>query len=243
MSWRHGVTRTMRVAGVSLAVFLAGASLARAADWIELFNGKDLTGWKPKGPAEKSKWTVGTAKLKADDPRFLEVTPGGHELINALAKGEHSLDFYTEAKFGDAILEIEVMVPKGSNSGIYVMGEYEIQVLDSFGRPKVGPGDMGGIYGRTAPLVNASKAPGEWQKYVIEYRAPKFDAEGKKIVNTRVVKITLNDQVIHDNVEVKGSTGGPLVGKEAPTGALMLQGNHGAVAFRNIRIKPLEAAK
>lgn len=222
------------------AMLLSSPGLSWAADWVELFNGKDLTGWKAKDP-KHSQWGVGTAKLKPGKPNELICEPGGKELINLVPP--HSSDFYTEAKFGDAILEIEVMVPKGSNSGIYVMGEYEIQIFDSFGKQKVGPGDMGGIYGNAAPKVNACKAPGEWQKYVIEYRAPRFDAQGKKIANARIVKATLNDQVIHDNVEIKGSTGGPLVGKEAPQGALMLQGNHGAVAYRNIRIQPLAADK
>ena len=69
------------------------------------------------------------------------------------------------------------MVPKGSNSGIYVMGEYEVQILDSYGKPadKLTQGDLGALYSAAAPKVNASKKPGEWQKFVIEFQAPKFD--------------------------------------------------------------------
>jgi hypothetical protein len=142
---------------------------------------------------------------------------------------------YTEVEFGDCVLTIEVMVPKGSNSGIYLMGNYEIQILDSFGKEKVGAGDIGGLYGAAAPKVNAAKAPGEWQKFEIDFTAPKFDGE-TKTANARFNKITLNGQVIHENVELKKQTGGNLGRGEGPVGPLMFQGNHGPVAYRNIRI-------
>ena len=141
---------------------------------------------------------------------------------------------------GDAVIEVEVMVAKGQNSGIYVMGEYEVQVLDSFGKEKVGAGDMGGLYGAAAPKVNASKAPGEWQKYVIDYRAPKFDADGKKTSNLKFVKIELNGQVLHENVELKGPTPSGVTGKEAATGPIMFQGDHGLVAYRNLKVTPVK---
>jgi hypothetical protein len=208
---------------------------AAAADQcVEPFNGKDLAGWKFLGAAERSKWVVGTAALEEGNPAAIHVTPGGQELINA----RRSVDIYTEDKFGDCLIEVEVMVPKGSNSGIYLMGNYEVQVLDSFGRQNVNRGDMGAIYGQAAPTVNASKAPGQWQAFAIDFRAPRFDAAGKKIANARMVKCTLNGQVIHDNVEIDGPTGGPM-GPETASGPLRFQGDHGPVAFRNIKIKPL----
>jgi hypothetical protein len=148
----------------------------------------------------------------------------------------HGRDIYSKEKFGDCTIHVEVMVPKGSNSGIYLMGEYEIQILDSFGKKNVGPGDMGGVYGTAAPKVNAAKAPGEWQQYVIEFQTPRFDADGKKTANAKLVKVTLNGQVIHENLEIKGVTGGALTGKESTAGPLMFQGDHGAVAYRNIKI-------
>ena len=135
------------------------------------------------------------------------------------------------------------MVPKGSNSGIYVMGEYEIQVLDSWGRVKMGGGDMGAVYGASPPHVNACKRPGQWQKYVIDFRSPKFYANGKKVENgnARLVRVELNGKVLHDeNLKLSGPTGGALTGEEAPTGPLMFQGNHGPVAYRNIIVKPLK---
>lgn len=203
------------------------------------FNGTNLDGWKVKGDPANSGLTVGTAALDADDPTKLTVTPaeeGKGDLVNAKA---HALDFYTEGKWGDAVYAVEFMVPKGSNSGIYIMGEYEVQILDSFGREKVGPGDVGGLYGAQAPAKNASKAPGEWQKMVIFFEAPKFDGD-KKISNAKFVKVLLNGETIHENVELPGVTPGGVDGKEKPAGPLMFQGNHGEVAYRNIRIGVVE---
>ncbi len=206
-----------------VTVFTGVASLPAADDKpdtvkpILLFNGKDLTGWKFRGPESKSKWVVGIAQLDEKDPSRLVVThpeksaPGELQLINTSG----SLDIYTDQKFGDGTFEIEVMVPKGSNSGAYVMGQYEVQIFDSFGQKNLGYVDMGGIYGVAAPKVNAAKKPGEWQKFVIEYLAPRFE-DGKKTGNVKFVKVTLNDQVIHENLEVKGPTGGSLNGKDVP---------------------------
>lgn len=208
------------------------------------FNGKDLSGWEAKKEADlTSKWTVGTAKQSAAHPEQLEVTPGGQELINAAPGHATSTDFFTKEKYGDMHLEIELMVPKGSNSGVYVMGEYEVQVLDSYGKKdsEMGAGDIGAIYSAAVPKVNASKAPGEWQKLVIDFRAPKFDAAGKKTANAVFVRVELNGKVLHENVEMKEQTPGGVTGQEHATGPIMLQGNHGAVAYRNIKITPLAA--
>jgi hypothetical protein len=239
MKCRGFVILSARVAIASAVLLLGSLCMQAAEKWIEPFNGKDLAGWKLRGKPSQSKWVVGTASMDPKNPAVLSVTPGGHEMVNRVP---HSVDIYTEQKFGDVLLEVELMVAKGSNSGIYLMGEYEIQVLDSYGRKTPGPGDMGGIYGAAAPKVNASKPAGQWQKYRIEFRAPRFDAQGKKTADARFVKVTLNGQVIHENVDMHGATGGAL-GPEAATGPLMFQGDHGPVAFRNIKIKPLDAEK
>jgi len=223
----------------ALLILATGFALAEDAKPIEPFNGKDLSGWKTKGEPEKSKWTVGTATLDPENPGKIKVVAGGSDLINAVGG---ATDGYSEAKFGDCVIELEVFVPKGSNSGVYVMGEYEVQVFDSFGKEdaKMGGGDMGAIYSAQAPKVNATKAPGQWNKYVIDFRAPKFDAEGKKTKNALFVKVTLNDQVLHENVEMKGPTPGGVTGKEATTGPIMFQGDHGPVAYRNIKVTPVK---
>ncbi len=228
----------MRYSPLSLLlVALLSASLVAAEKQqvIKPFNGKDLTGWLTVGGKPEETLKVGTAKVDPNNEGGLIVEPGGSDLVNPLA---HAKDFYTEEKFGTAVYEVEFMVPKGSNSGVYIMGEYEIQILDSFGREEVGPGDVGGLYGAQAPMVNAAKAPGQWQKFVIDFQAPKFDASGNKVANALFKRITLNGKVIHENVEMKQQTPGGVSGKEAPLGPLMFQGNHGAVAYRNIQIMP-----
>src|SRR5262249_12073676 len=138
-----------------LIVCLAAA--AAAADKVVTpFNGTTLEGWAYKGSKEKSKWVVGRATLDEKDPKKLAVAvlpteadggPGVREMVNK----EGSVDIYTEQKFGDCTIELEFMIPKDSNSGVYVMGEYEVQILDSFGKDKVGPGDLGGLYNNAAP--------------------------------------------------------------------------------------------
>jgi len=227
-------------------MILAAAALVTGCAGVEKsawpFNGKNLNRWKVVGDPAKSKWSVGKAVVSSADPKLLEVKPGGMEMVNAPAKFGEGVDIYSsEAYFGDCRIEVEVMVPKDSNSGIYVMGEYEIQVLDSFGREKMGQGDIGAVYGAAAPTINASKKPGEWQKFVIEYQAPRFDAAGNKTANFKLLRVVLNGTLLHENLELKGPTPGGVTGKEAATGPIMFQGNHGPVAYRNIRISPLKS--
>jgi hypothetical protein len=234
--------RSMKRTLFTLIALLVATLPAGAQDKVlKPFNGKDLTGWKLRGDATNSKWQVGTSMMDEKTPNLLVFSPLTAntqipEMVNAIPAKSKSVDISTEAKYGDAIIDLELMVPKGSNSGIYVMGEYEVQVLDSYGRQKVQASDLGGLYGAAAPRVNASKKPGEWQHMIIDYQAPKYDAAGKKTANMKFVKITLNDQVIHENVEMKGPTPTGLTGKEAPTGPIMFQGDHGPVSFRNIKV-------
>jgi hypothetical protein len=218
-----------------LSLVIVLAIVAADAKAVELFDGSTLKGWKMKGDAKRSKWAVGIATLDEKNPSKLAVKPVKEkgEMVNASG----SVDAYSEKTFGDCTIEVEFMVPKGSNSGVYVMGEYEVQILDSYGKKKVGPGDLGGLYSAAAPKVNAAKKPGEWQKFVIEFEAPKFK-DGKKVKNAKFVKVTLNGTVIHENVEMKGPTPGGLTGKEKAEGPVMFQGDHGPVTFRNVRVTP-----
>jgi hypothetical protein len=148
------------------------------------------------------------------------------------------------------IAHIEFMVPKGSNSGVYFMGRYEIQVLDSWGKEEVIHSDAGGIYERwdenrepkgyegVRPRKNASRKPGEWQEFDVIFQAPRFDSDGKKIANATFIKVIHNGIVIHENVEVTGPTRAAMneYDPEQSKGPLMLQGDHGPVAYRNIWI-------
>jgi len=190
---------------------------------------------------------AGAVKLEADNEKKMFVTDGEGVLINGMVgKTEHLI---TKDNHGDTRLKLEFMIPKGSNSGVYLQGRYEIQILDSWGREKMVSGDCGGIYQRwdenrkenkgfegTPPPVNASKKSGEWQHLLISFKAPRFNAEGEKIKNAVFKKVKLNGVRLHRNVEVTGPTRSSLDDIEEPTGPLMLQGDHGQVAFRNIRI-------
>ncbi len=225
----------------SLFVLMVCSFTVAAADPVNPFNGKDLKGWKVKD--EKSnKWQACVVSVNPSKPTEFVVgvnnSPDGKGavLANVVA---HGSDIATDEKFGDCLVELEFLIPQGSNSGIYMMGEYEVQILDSFGKAndKLGMGDLGALYSAAAPKVNAAKRSGEWQKFVIDFQAPKFEGD-KKIANAKFIKVTLNDTVLHENIEMKQQTPGGLTGKEAPTGPLMFQGNHGAVAFRNIKITP-----
>jgi hypothetical protein len=222
-------------ASVALLLLPSAATIGQEGKEIQPFSGKDLNGWSLKQPVEKSHWVVGYARPSSSDPKTLEVSQDGDGPPQLINKASGGVDAYTNQKWGDQTISLELMVPKGSNSGVYVQGEYEVQVLDSFGKDKVGPGDLGGLYNAAAPKVNAAKKPGEWQTMVIEFQAPKFDGD-KKVQNAKFVKVTLNGQVIHENVEMKGPTPGGVTGKEAAKGPLMFQGNHGPVAYRNIKI-------
>jgi len=189
-------------------------------------------GWKTKH-TDKGQWVVGAAAADATDARKLTATSAGKELVNI----KPGSDLISEDKYGDCTVEVEFMIPKGSNSGVYLMGEYEVQILDSYGKADkdLKPGDMGGIYTYAAPRTNATRKPGEWQKFVIEFQAPKFEGT-KKVSNAKFLKVTFNDAVIHENVECKGPTPGGLTGKEMAEGPLMFQGDHGQVALRNIKV-------
>lgn len=160
-------------------------------------------------------------------------------------------DLFTKMEHGDLDLDLDFMMIKGSNSGIYLQGRYEIQLLDSWGKKYPKYGDNGGIYQRwdesrpegqkgyegVAPRINTSKAPGLWQNIKISFQAPRFDANGKKIANAKFLYIILNGILIHENVEVTGVTGGALSQNEVEVGPLRIQGDHGSVAFRNIKYK------
>jgi len=221
--------------------WIAGSLLGQDG-WTE------LTGesWKPNA------WlAVGGASLDPNDPKKLTSTDGKGVILNG--KEGKTPNIFSAADLKDVELHVEFMVSKGSNSGVYLMGRYEIQILDSWGVKYPHYSDCSGIYQRWdpkrgkgnegyeghAPKVNASKAPGEWQTFDIVFRAPRFDAAGKKTSPARFVKVTHNGQVVHENVEVTGTTRAGAWEEEKPEGPIMLQGDHGPVAFRALRYRAL----
>lgn len=214
--------------------------------WVSLFNGKDLSGWKLKqdDDAHRATWTVvSSVKLDSADPKKLVGEgAGGEDGILFRQPIDHGSDIFTEKRLGDGEFHIEFMVPQSSNSGVYVMGQYEVQILDSYGKPdgELGQGDVGAIYSAAAPSTNAAKEPGAWQTFHIVFQAPRFDGDGNKTAKAKFLSVKLNGTEIQKDVEVEGPTGGHLPGGEAAEGPLMIQGDHGIVALRNIRFKPAD---
>jgi len=226
---------------IAIVVFAVTAN----AQSKKLFSGKDLSGWKQSSGAWKA---AGSVPLDPADPRKFKIEPGTGVLVNG-DQGKTS-NLLTDAAFGDVEAHVEFVVPKGSNSGVYFQSRYEIQVLDSWGVKDLKYGDCGGVYASCSepkpdfkgrpPSVNASKPPGEWQTFDIVFRAPRFDASGKKTENARFVKVTHNGKVIHENVDAPRPTCAAASLDEKPTGPLMLQGDHGPVAYRNLTVKSVK---
>ena len=224
-----------------LALFLGlvvGVGTAVGGETTALFDGKDLDGWRPLGGRGPMQWQVGQASLDPADPTKLVVTQPGEELICP----RRGVNLSSVERFGDCHLELEFMVSKGSNSGVKMMNIYEIQILDSYGKSQVGIQDCGAVYDENAPLVNATHPPGQWQTLVIDFRAPRFDAAGHKTANAKFVRVVLNGQVVQRNVEIAHGTNVSRHAPEHPTGPIYLQGDHGPVAFRHLRVRPLDEA-
>jgi hypothetical protein len=195
----------------------------------------------------------------AGDPRHekkLSGTPGAGLLVNQPVAGGKNDPLVTAWEHGDLDLSLDFLVPPGSNSGVYLQGRYEVQILDSAGVKVPTFSDCGGIYQRwdpargpgrygfegSAPKANASRAPGLWQHLEIQFRAPRFDAAGAKTANARFVKVVLNGYVVQENVEVTGPTQASPYADEKPAGPLLIQGDHGPVALRNLAVRRYGAA-
>jgi hypothetical protein len=226
----------------------AAAQPTGEGGWTDLFAGKNLDAWNKSTGA----WFVaGRVGLDPDNARRLKAEPGEGILVNGRSGRTNNL--ISRQEFADVDVHLEFLIPKRSNSGVKLMGLYEIQIFDSHGKKELTGADCGGIYPRAeqlptyhhiddgfAPRVNAARPAGEWQSLDIAFQAPRFDAAGKKTANARFVKVVLNGQVIHDNIEVPCPTGHAWrLKKEVPRGPLLLQADHGPVAFRNVRVRPL----
>jgi len=250
--WRSLIGKA--ATALALLALLSSAVLAEqpSGNWVKLLEGDDdgkvlpFSAWRqPTG-----EWLiVGEVFLDPKDEKRLAWKPGTGVAVNG-PKGQTG-HLLTKMEHADVEAHIEFMVSKGSNSGVYFMGRYEIQVFDSWDVKQLQHSDCGGIYQRwrdgkgfegRPPRVNASRKPGEWQTFDVLFRAPRFDATGKKIANATFIKVVHNGKVIHENEEVTGPTRAAVFNDEKPTGPLMLQGDHGPVAYANVRIRPLEAA-
>jgi Domain of Unknown Function (DUF1080) len=255
----------MRIPCVVLAVFLQDvglynlmtAKMAAAAaqestaaaveqsKWVALADDVSLQAWRqPTG-----EWAiVGNAWQSSEDPKRLTTKPGRGVLVNGFTG--KTTDILSRSEHKDVELHVEFMVPQGSNSGIYFQSRYEIQIIDSWGKKAPTSGDCGGIYERWkdgrgfeghAPKVNASRPPGKWQSFDVLFRAPRFNSKGEKVASARFIKVVHNGQTIHENVEVHGPTRASSFDDEKSAGPLMLQGDHGPVAFRNLRLRHIQS--
>ncbi len=177
----------------------------------------------------------------------------GQSLIVNLPDANNRANLVTKQSFGDLDMDFDFMMAPGSNSGIYLLGLYEIQLRDSWGVAHPAYSDCGGVYERwndankgnegfegTAPYYNACKAPGLWQHMHISFQAARFDGQGKKIEQARVISVTLNGIEVVTEVALTGPTRGAMFAEDKATGPVLIQGDHGAVAFRNIQIQSFD---
>jgi hypothetical protein len=196
------------------------------SDAVVLFDGKDLSKWAHKD-GSAAKWKLGSG--------YFETTPKTGYI-------------YTRQAFGDCQLHVEFAEPsppKGEdqdrgNSGVFLMGLYEIQVLDSYQNKTYADGSAAAVYGQYPPLVNASRPPGEWQSYDIVFHGPRFGSDGKV---TRKARVTVlhNGVLVQDNVEIQGSTATdePEYEKQPDKLPLALQDHNHPVRYRNIWVREL----
>jgi hypothetical protein len=194
---------------LSLAVILCTVASSHAEDFRPLFNGKDLIGWHLRKPDGKSAWKVEDGILKND-----------------LAPGSHGVDLVTDEKFWNFVVRYEYQVPDGSNSGFYLRGRHEIQILGDFKTGKPSLGGNGAIYQHTLPNTFASKPGDEWQT-----------VEATMIGNK--ITVVLNGLKIHDNVVCERATGSELDKNVLEPGSFFIQGDHGTVWFRKVEVKEL----
>jgi hypothetical protein len=208
---------------------------------------QDLSSFQQPG---ESWQIIGDLRADLNKPNVFSTTKGTGILLNLPDKKKHGKDLFTRMEHGDMDLELDFMMAKGSNSGIYLQGLYELQLADSWGAKNVNSAINGGVYERWdeskhegqkgyqgyAPRQNVSRAPGLWQHLKVSFQAPRFDASGKKIENARVLKAELNGVTIHEDLELFGPTRGAISNEEKAKGPLRIQGDHGAVAFRNVKM-------
>ena len=199
----------MRLLALLLTLTLTTFAADPEAGFKPLFNGKDTAGWKLRRPDGHNRWTIEDGLLK-----------------NTVNKGEHGTDLVTEQKYWNFTVRYEFQVPDGSNSGFYLRGRHEIQILGDFQSGKPSKSGNGAIYNQTAPSEFASKPGGEWQT-----------CEATIIGNK--ITVTLNGKKVHDNVECNVATGSEIDKNVTEPGPLFLQGDHGTVWFRKMRIKEL----
>jgi sugar phosphate isomerase/epimerase len=239
--------RKLKTIVILIALACLAMSASNQAEKIHLLK-EGLSAWQ-----EVERWQVGGDVVTSTrDEKKLAIKRGNGVIVNG--RDGYAPNLLTIDSFGDCRAHIEFMVPRGSNSGVYFMGRYEIQVFDSWGVKEPKHSDCGGIYQRwdekreskgyegRNPKVNASLPPGQWQCFDVIFKAPRFYEDQEKKDNAEFVKVLHNGIPIHENQSLSGPTRASAFGDEKAAGPLMLQGDHGPVAYRNIWIEPLEGA-
>jgi len=203
--------------------------------WLFLTWGDALGRWESSG------WTLCDADLDPADRTRFTTKEGNGALLNV---GPSPSPFVSKQSFGDCKLHLRFQLPEKGNSGVYLMGRYEVQLFDSSGKEAdLTMGDCGGIYrgqnwpGR-APDFNAFRGAGQWHDLDVEFQPPRFDEKGKKTENARFLRVRIDDVLLQENVEVPEPTLGALFADEAPEGPLMIQGDHTQVAIGDVRVFP-----
>jgi hypothetical protein len=251
--WR---TRFRLIDVLTIAIAFAPSmvlSIGTAAEdrgWTELIGDHGLDAWRRPTAA----WfEAGDARPDPSDSTRLAPLAGKGVILNG-ADGR-TRNLISAAEYGDVEIELEFLIPRGSNSGIKLQGLYEIQIADRRETDKLTGSDCGGIYPRAelfpryhqlddgrAPSENAARPAGEWQSLSLKFQAPRFDARGKKTANARLRDVVLNGRTIHRDVELKSPTGHAWRIPESPRGPILLQGDHGPVAFRKLRVRVFDEA-
>lgn len=218
---------------------------------FKTINLNDLNDFKP---VAKNWQIVGSTYVDQSKKQTFVSKSGTGILLNTPEKGMRE-NLFTAFEHGDIEIELDVMMPIHSNSGLYFQGRYEVQLLDSWGVKEPQHSDIGGIYQRWdadrqvkgyeghPPRVNAAKAPGLWQHFKIIFHAPKFDESGNKVKNAWFEEVWLNGALLHKNQEVSGPTTSASFDDEKSMGPFMIQGDHAGVAIRNIKYKLYEDKK
>jgi len=217
--WEDETFRAHLLAGVEWSIHGPDLPMPPQSEAERLMESGDLSAWQHTG-GHASEW-----EMSADEAT---VVAGSGNLRTKSSYG----DALIHVEFSPSIEPPDVKGQGRGNSGVYLMGAYELQVLDSFGR-EAEMGDCGACYGVALPLETPYRRAGEWSYYDIELRAPRFDSGGAKTENARITA-WLNGRLIHDDLEIPGPTGGSLREGEFATGPLMLQEHGNRVRFRNV---------
>lgn len=235
----------MKALAILVAVICTPCRAGEPDDWTALF-----------GEEMANHWIVaGDATIDPANPKNLIAQPGTGVLISTLTGKVQEQNLLTTRRYGPIRVHVEFLIPQDANAGVKLAGLYEIQLRDTYGNHLLTGNDCGGIYPRAeaqphyhtldegvAPKVNAAKPFGQWQTLDITFHPPRFSAAGQKNADAWFDNVVLNGQLVHEKIEVQWPTGAAWrLEKEIACGPLYLQGDHGPVAYRNVRIQAISS--